>query len=386
MNTVERARRPPRPTPNSPGRTRSERLTRRDALAAGVALAAAARGRPACAQTDAMKTLVAAAQAEGAITVDGPAVDAARRFLTEDFQRAFGIPVSYIGTTNSASGARVRAERAAGKYLLDVLVAGGDTPTITYLPSGWLDRVEPILIAPDVIDPRKWRDGHLWYEDDAHTILRTLQSVSPELVVNTKFVKPAELPAWKTLLDPKWQGKIIAKDPAVSGAGTSLIAMLYIQFGPDFVKRLYQDQKPLISRDARQAVQFLAQGAYPILIGPEPVDVAEFQAQGYPLEYVFPTDAPTTLTGSYGLISLVNKAPHPNAAKLFINWLAGRDPQEKFAEARFSVSLRTDVKYHGLPAWVFPQKGGHYMDTYDYKFVTSQRDAAMAKARALLGE
>jgi len=361
-------------------------MTRRDALAATIALAAAARAAPACAQTDAMKSLITAAQAEGSVTIDGPPIDTARQYLTQAFQRAYGIPVSYISSTNSSSGARVRAERAAGKYLLDVLVAGGDTPTMTYLPSGWLDRVEPILIAPDVVDPSKWRDGHLWYEDDAHTILRTLQSVSPELVVNAKFVKPSEIPTWKSLLDPKWQGKIIAKDPAVAGAGTSMIALLYMQFGPDFVKRLYQDQKPLISRDARQETQFLAQGAYPILIGPEPTEVDRFQHSGYPLEYVFPTDAPTTLTGSYGLISLVNKAPHPNAAKLFINWLAGRDPQEKFAEARFSVSLRTDVKYHGLPSWVFPQKGGRYVDTYDYKFVTEQRDAAMAKARALLGE
>lgn len=361
-------------------------MTRRDALAATVALASAARAAPARAQTDAMKSLVAAAQAEGAVTIDGPPVDTARQFLTQGFQHAYGIPVSYINSTNSSSGTRVRAERAAGKYLLDVLISGSDTPTLTYLPAGWLDRVEPILIAPDVIDASKWRDGHLWYEDDAHTILRTLQSVSPELVINTKFVKPGEVPTWKALLDPKWQGKIIAKDPAVSGAGTSLIAMLYLQFGPDYVKRLYQDQKPLISRDARQAVQFLSQGAYPILMGPEPTDIVQFQRMGYPLEYVFPTDAPTMLTGSYGLLSLVNKAPHPNAAKLFINWLAARESQEHFAEARFSVSLRTDVRYHGLPSWVFPQKGMRYMDGYDYKFVTEQRDAAMAKARALLGE
>ena len=86
------------------------------------------------------------------------------------------------------------------------------------------------------------------------------------------------------------------------------------------------------------------------------------------------------------MISLINKAPHPNAAKLFVNWLAGRDAQEKFAEAQLGVSLRTDVKYTGLPPWVFTQKGTRYMDTYDFKFETEQRDAAMAKARELLGE
>ena len=361
-------------------------LSRRAAIAGALASAAASQLAPASAQSDAMKALIAAAKAEGSVAVDGPPIDAARELLTQGFQSAYGIPVSYVGTTNSTSGARVRAERAAGKYLLDVLVAGGDTPTMTYLPSGWLDKVEPILIAPDVVDKRRWKDGHLWFVDDGHYILRTQAYVTPELVINTKLVKPREVSRWKSLLDPKWQGKIVAKDPGVSGAGTSLIAMFYMQFGPDFVKRLYQGQKPTISRDGRQAALFLAQETYPILIGPEPTYIEQFKAQGYPLEYIFPTDAPSIISGGYGLLSLVNKAPHPNAAKLYINWLAGRDAQEKFAEALRAVSLRTDERYEGLPYWVFPQKGVTYLDTYDYKFVSEYRDAAMTKARELLGE
>jgi iron(III) transport system substrate-binding protein len=360
-------------------------MNRRHVLAGALA-AAATRVSPAGAQSDAMKALIAAAKAEGSVSVDGPPIDLAREFLTQGFQREYGIPVSYIGTTNSASSARVRAERAAGKYLLDVLVAGGDTPTMTYLPSGWLERIEPVLVAPDVVDKGKWKDGHLWFEDDGHYILRTQMYVTPQLVINTKLVKPREMSSWRALLDPKWQGKIVAKDPGVSGAGTSLIAMLYMTFGPDFVKRLYQDQKPTISRDGRQSAQFLAQGSFPILVGPEPTYIEQFKEQGYPLEYVFPGDAPTIVSGGYGLLSLVNKAPHPNAAKLYINWLASRDPQQKFAQALRAVSLRTDETYEGLPDWLFMHKGVKYLDTYDWKFVTSQRDAAMAKARELLGE
>jgi iron(III) transport system substrate-binding protein len=359
---------------------------RRDMIAGVLAAGAATRVLPANAQNDAMKSLIAAAKAEGTVTVDGPPVDAARELLTQGFQNAYGIAVSYVGTTNSASGARVRAERAAGKYLLDVLIAGGDTPTMTYLPSGWLDKVEPILIAPDVIDRRKWKDGHLWFEDDAHTILRTLAYVTPQLVINTKLVKPGELTQWKSLIDPKWQGKIVAKDPGVSGAGTSLIAMLYMTFGPDFVKKLYRDQKPVLSRDGRQAAQFVAQGTQSILLGPEPSAVDQLRSQGYPLSYVFPTDAPQIVSGGYGLLSLVNKAPHPNAAKLYINWLAGPGPQLAFCEALRSVSLRTDLTYRTIPDYAFPKRGVKYLDTYEYKFVSEQRDAAMGKARELLGE
>jgi iron(III) transport system substrate-binding protein len=361
-------------------------MNRRAAIGGALALAAAARTTPLRAQSDPMKALIDAARAEGAVVVDGPPVDTVRQALTDGFQRAYGISVSYIGTTNSASGARVRAERAAGKYLLDVLVAGGETPAVTYLPAGWLDRVEPILIAPDVVDKRKWSGGHLWYMDDAHTILRTLRYVTPELLVNTKLVKPGEVTTWKALLDPKWRGAIVAKDPGVSGAGTSAMALLYTQFGPDFVRALYVDQKPIISRDGRQAAQFLAQGTYPILVGPEAAFVDQFRAQGYPLDYVFPTDAPSTLSAGYGMISLINKAPHPNAAKLYINWLAGRDGQRRLAETLRAVSLRTDEKYDDLPPWMFPQKNGKYLDTYDYKFVTEVRDKLMAQARALLGE
>ena len=217
-------------------------LSRRAAISGVFAAAAAAQIAPASAQNDALKALVAAAKAEGSVVVDGPPVDLVRELFTQGMQREYGISVSYIPSENSTSAARVRAERSAGKYLLDVLVAGGDTPTATYLPSGWLDKLEPFLIAPDVADKRKWKDGHIWWEEDSHSILRTLQFVTPELAINTKLVKPGEITTWKALLDPKWQGKIIAKDPGTSGAGTSLIAMLYINFGPDFVKKLYRDQ------------------------------------------------------------------------------------------------------------------------------------------------
>jgi len=361
-------------------------MSRRAAIAGAVATAVAAGSTPACAQTDALAALVSAAKAEGGVVVDGPPVDTARTALVQGFQAAYGIPVSYISSGTTASGARVRAERAAGKYLLDVFISGSDTPTLTFLPNGWLDKVEPVLVAPDVVDKRKWKDGHLWYEDDAHTILRVFQYVTPELAVNTKLVKRGEVTTWESLLDPKWQGKLITKDPGISGAGASLISYFYITFGADFVRKLYVDQKPIVSRDARQSAQWLAQGNYPILVGPDPEAVERFAQLGYPVAPAYPTDGPSVLSGGWGLISLIDKAPHPNAAKLFINWLAGRAGLEAFANATLAVCLRNDVKYTAVPAYAFPRKGVKYMDTYDYKFVTGERDAAFAKARELLGE
>ena len=105
-----------------------------------------------------MSALVSAAKAEGSVVVDGPPYDAVRTAFVEGFQRAYGIPLSYISSGSSQSGARVRAERAAGEYLLDVFISGPDTPIFTFLPGGWLDKVEPALVAPDVIDKHKWKE------------------------------------------------------------------------------------------------------------------------------------------------------------------------------------------------------------------------------------
>lgn len=362
-------------------------MDRRTFIGAGSAALASQVARPVAAQTKPMAALIAAAQAEGSVTVDGPGVDAVRIALTEGFQRDYGISMSYLGFGTSATAARVRAERAAGKYLLDVTISGPDTLDITFLPNGWLERIGPILIDPDVTDRRKWKDGHLWFQDAQDTIFRFQQYATPEIVINTKLVNPHEVTTWKSLLNPKWQGKILAKDPVTSGSGGSLTSFLYLQFGPQFFRQLYVDQKPTISRDGRQAMQWLADGTYPILVGPDFVSLIAFQKLGYPIAAIFPNDGPDVLSGGYGVVGLVKPAPHPNAARLFCNWLAGQKAQTAFAAATKMLSLRTDITYgDDIPAFEYPRKDKKYLDTYDYTFVAETRDPANAKARALLGE
>ena len=217
--------------------------------------------------------------------------------------------------------------------------------------------------------------------DPAH-----LQHGRPGIAVNTKLVAPREVSTWKALLDPKWQGKIVAKDPLTYGAGSQVNAYMYLTFGPEYVKKFYQEQKPVLSRNARQSMQWLADGTYPIVLGPDTADMISFRKLGYQLEAVLPTDGPSMLNCGWGLICLMNKAPHPNAAKLFVNWVAGHAAQEMYANANMSVSLRTDVKYDGLfPAYLYPQRGVKYLDTSDWKFVTETHEATQKKVEALLG-
>ena len=287
-------------------------MNRRGVIAGSSAVLVTALTQPVFAQAGSLAALVSAAKAEGGVVVDGPPIDASRDAIVNGFQKAYGIPVSYISSGTSASGARVRAERAAGKYLLDVFISGSDTPSLTFLPGGWLDKVEPILVAPDVIDKHKWKDGHIWFADPGkYDTARAAKRRPGNLAINTKLVKRGELTQWKQLLEPKWQGKFVAKDPASSGAGQSLTSYFYIQFGPDFVKKLYQDQKPILSRDARQAATWLAQGNYPVVVGPDTSEMVKFQyARVYPDRARVPNRrAEASLTGSWG-----TRLPHEQSA------------------------------------------------------------------------
>jgi iron(III) transport system substrate-binding protein len=215
--------------------------------------------------------------------------------------------------------------------------------------------------------------------------LRVLSYVSVELAVNTKYVQPKDIPTWKSLLDPKWKGKLLVKDPAAPGAGQSLTSYFYEQFGPDFVKKLYQDQNPTLNADSRQAAQFLAQGNYGVWIGADFDSLEPFIKAGYPIVPVEPTDAPGILTAAFGFLCLMNKAPHPNAAKLFLNWLASKDGEDAFARAQDGASLRTDVKTDWLPAYQLPRPGRKYFDAYTWDYITHDRTVYLDKVKALLG-
>ena len=352
-------------------------------LAGATAWSVVALGTAALADSPA--SLIKAAKKEGRVVVDGPPNNAVRQVLTKAFEKRYGIQVAYISSGTSKSGSRVRAERAGGKYLLDVFISGADTPLLTFKKSGWLVPIESALVDPEVTNGANWTDGHLWYMDPDKTVLRLLRSVNPELVVNTKVVKADEIQKWTDLLKPKYKGKLAAKDPSVSGAGASLTAYFYFNFGPDFVRKLYQGQSPALTRSSRQIAQWAAQGKYPIAVGANITEFRKFKKRGFPVTVVFPTDGPSIVSGGFGALCLMNKAPHPNAAKLFVNWLASKEGQTLFSKALVFLSLRTDVSNAWAPDYIIPKKGVKYMDTYDYDFITKHRAEGFKRARKLLG-
>jgi iron(III) transport system substrate-binding protein len=127
-----------------------------------------------------------------------------------------------------------------------------------------------------------------------------------------------------------------------------------LTLGDDIIKKLFVDQEPVLSRDTRQMAEFMVRGRYPAGLGINPLLLSQFQRQGLGknLKLVHFPELDTINFSS--TLWLVNRAPHPNAAKVFINWLLTKDAQVLWAKEVETNSRRTGVE-PGNPQLVVPR-------------------------------
>jgi ABC-type Fe3+ transport system substrate-binding protein len=331
--------------------------------------------------------LVAAAQREGKVVILAPPDTQVRQALPAAFKTRYGISVDYLGGRSSESAAKMRAEREAGIYTIDVALSGIQTMATIFYREKMLVPLRPLLIDPEVIDPGKWKAGRLWFMDpDQQYILRLFNTAGANFYVNTRFAKPSEFHLARDLLDPKWKGKISMHDPTVPGTGSNQAARFYVQFGEDYVRRLYVDQQPGIARDRRQVTDWLARGRYPISIDAERDEVERLKADGLPVEAVYNlSDMPGTLSAGVGELAVLDHAPHPNAAQLFANWIASKEGLEVYARARTESPARNDTDEASfLPAEIIPRPGVNYFDSYEWQFTLSTKEQVRLRMKELM--
>ncbi|MEX0841666.1 MAG: extracellular solute-binding protein [Xanthobacteraceae bacterium] len=329
---------------------------------------------------------LAAAKKEGKVVIVGSPDPVMRREIIPKFTERFGIPVEFIAGSSSQLAGRIRTERSSGIYAVDVFMSGADTTINVLHPQKMIDPLKPLLILPEVTDGAKWKNGKPRFVDkEQKYILQLFSSVDTLIFINTDFVKPEEMRAAKDLLNPKWMGKIVTDDPNATGSGSGSAVHFYTQLGADFVKKLYVDQKPVISRDRRQTTDWLARGVYPICLTCRPDDVQQLNKEGYKLVGLYRfSDMLNRVKLSPFVLTVANKAPHPNAARVFVNWMAGKDAVEAYSRDNGVVSLRTDVDESFLNPGAIPQAGVQYPDGTDPDWIALGRVEAANKVRELL--
>lgn len=332
--------------------------------------------------------LVAAARREGRVVVIGPPDAEVRKNLPAAFRSRFGVTVEYLGGRTSEQADRLRVERHSGRFSVDVTIGGIQSMATIFHREKMLMPLRPALILPEVVDGSKWKRGDLWFSDPENQyVLRLTSSVSSSFYINTSVVNPNELRAARDLLNPKWKGKISTQDPTVPGSGSNQAAQFYMDHGESFVKQLYVDQKPMISRDTRQLTDWLLRGAYPIAFNVDGDHVEAMRLEGMPLMAMDDVpDLRNAISAGFGLVAIFDQAPHPAAAKLFVNWLASKEGLETWARATRTSPTRNDIDEESfVPDSSRPKPGVAYFDTYDWTFTVTTKEEIRLWMKTLLG-
>jgi iron(III) transport system substrate-binding protein len=275
--------------------------------------------------------LAAAANKEGELTwyvsqVNGETAEAGGAEFTRLHP---AIKVNVLRITTQVAYQRVLQEQQRGAFICDVLSTTDVAQYKALKEKGELTKPAPVN-APGLspayqnFDP----DGY-YYPTYAGEVV---------IAYNTDKVKADAAPRnWPDLLDAKWKGKVALGHPAFSGYAGNWVVLMTRLYGWDYFKKL-EKTDPLITRSIIDTVTYLNSGERWIGVSPS-ASVLESIDKGNPIAIVYPSDGAILMIAPSAVLA---KAPHPNAARLFLDYLLSSD-YAKIAVKSRGEALRPDV-------------------------------------------
>ncbi len=278
---------------------------------------------PALAQTDWDK-VIADAKKEGTVLVYHAQLGAPHwKIVVNAFQKKYGISVQEYDARASELTERVRVEQTSGRFISDIEFHGR---------ASILEQQDSNFIARHGGVPNM---AHIRPEFplDDYSVPAWIQNVC--MLVNTNLVKEADYPReWKDILDSKWKGKILSDDMRAVGSGQTVFAVLHKNYGRGFLEKL-ATQDIVVNRDLRANSRRVARGENILFIA----QILAFASdlKGLPVKVILPSDG-CPYTAIRGAI--LRGAPHPNAARLFINHFLDMESQLAYANAWMGTVLK----------------------------------------------
>jgi iron(III) transport system substrate-binding protein len=333
---------------------------------------------------------VEAAKREGRVVVSVPTSAELRKEFESGFQKKFsGIELELSVARGASNINKIVEEQKAGVYNIDLHI-GGTTSIVTgLLAANLLEPIPPSMLLPEVSDPKNWWGGHIWVDNAKQYIYSFTAYMTETVWYNSTLVRPEEIVSWDNLLDPKWKGKIAILDPRTPGSGESTWAFLLKIKGEPFLGKLAA-QDMMVGRNLRQLGEAVARGKAAISIGVSYYTYVPFIKAGLPVRSLSNIkEGYYAATGS-GNFAIIKNAPHPNASKVFVNWLLSKEGQTVFTKAmgqptrRFDVDTRWTREFGHLPAKeALTLEKFHELENGSEEVVNKYRKPAMVSAEKL---
>ena len=279
------------------------------------------------ARAESMDELYEKAKQEKTLAFYGAGPTGSHDRWIRDFQQKYpGVAISFTGGLSNGLNRKIEEQLAAGKMETDLAIF----QTIQDFAK-WKQRGALMLFKPEgseQIDPA--------YKDEDGAFV----AVSVNTVVyatNTQLVPAADVPrSALDFLKPLFAGKLITTDPSEDDAGLSIFNLIVQKYGWDYMDK-YTAQKPTFVTSGHQAVSNAIASGEKLATFDSTSTTPRLKAEGKPIEPVFSRDdaTPVFLVGA----AIFKDAPHPNAAKLYLNWYMAKEQQSRSG----TYSPRADV-------------------------------------------
>ncbi len=290
--------------------------------------------------------------------------------VEREFERAHpDVDLRWLDMGSQEVYDRLRSEKANPQA--DVWYGGPDTTFARGAREGLLAPFRPTWA--DAVPPASRHAGDLYFG-----LYRT-----PAMpVYNSKAVSPADAPReWDDLLDPKWKGKILIRDPLASGTmravwGFILSRSVKETGSPDagfaWLKRLDAQTKEYVFNPILLYEKIVRQEGL-LTIWDLPDTLLE-RERGSPLQHVFPKTGTPVIDDAVGLVA---GSKHAESARMLIEFLGSKPMQVLAAAKTYRLPARTDLGEE-LPAWARDVERDMVVADVDWDLVERQGSEWMA--------
>jgi iron(III) transport system substrate-binding protein len=240
--------------------------------------------------------------------------------------------------------------------------------------------------AADLLEPYRpsWADSVPPASRDSGDLYFGLYRAVPLLIYNSSAVTEKDAPRdWEDLLDPRWTGKVVIRDPLASGTMRTAFAKVIAdsvretgdeEAGFEWLRRLDAQTKGYAANPALLFEKIVRQEGLVSIW--ELTDMLFQRQRGAPFGYSFPASGSPVIDDSIGLVA---GARQPAEAQAFIDWVGSEDALLLAAEQAFRLPAREDLPRDRLPQWARDALDGIVVADVDWDLIAERGQEWMGR-------